>query len=174
MMFFLAGIALLVLALVAVAASKPDEMSVTRKGLIPAAPDAVFAHINDLHKWEAWSPWAKLDPNSKSEFSGPAEGTGASMKWDGNSKVGSGSMTITASQPSTRIEMKLEFIRPFKGLSTVLFTLAPEAGQTLVTWNMTGRNNLMAKVMGLFINCDKMIGDQYEKGLESLKAVVKP
>ena len=69
---------------------------------IAAPADAVFAQVNDLHKWDAWSPWAKLDPAAKIAFDGPDAGQGAAMSWSGNDKVGEGKMTIVESQPERR------------------------------------------------------------------------
>ena len=93
----------------------------------------VFENINDLHKWEAWSPWAKMDPNAKNMFSGPPEGKGASMAWAGNNKVGEGRMTIADSRPNEAIRMNLEFLKPFKANNVAEFTFKPEGDQTVVT-----------------------------------------
>lgn len=78
---------LLFTVLIVVVAVQPDEMKVTRSAKMAAPPARVFAEVNDYHKWEAWSPWAKLDPNAKTTFEGPDAGTGAKFSWSGNSKV---------------------------------------------------------------------------------------
>lgn len=152
---------------------RPDEFRVTRSATILALPERVFSHVNELKKWEDWSPWAKLDPNSKSTFEGPAAGVGSSMTWSGNKKVGEGRMSITESSPSNLIQIRLEFLRPFKSTATAEFTFAPRGSQTLVTWSMFGASNFMSKVFGLFMNCDTMIGKDFEKGLASLKLVAE-
>jgi uncharacterized protein YndB with AHSA1/START domain len=172
MMFAIIVIVLLV-GFVAAAQSRPDTFSVTRKAAIAAPAADVFAQVNDLHKWDAWSPWAKLDPNQKSIHSGAQEGVGAALTWSGNSKVGEGTMTITESKPAELIRIKLEFRRPFTATNAVEFTFTPEGGKTLVSWNMSGKNNFMGKAMGLVMNCDDMIGKQYDKGLSQLAAVVE-
>ncbi len=97
-----------------VIAGRPDEFIVSRSTKISAPQEKVFPHVNDLHKWQAWSPWAKLDPNAKNSFAGTVSGTGAAMSWDGNKKIGAGKMTIIESKPSELIRFKLEFIRPFQ------------------------------------------------------------
>ncbi len=159
---------------VGVAASrKPDRYAYSRSIVIDAAPAAVFQHVNDLRAWGAWSPWIRLDPAAKMTFSGPAAGTGASTAWDGNSKVGAGSMTISDSVTPSRINIHLVFVRPMKGVSDVTFNFDPEQQGTRVTWSMAGENTFPGKVLSLFIDCEKMIGDQYEKGLANLKAVVE-
>ncbi len=166
-------IAVIVSILVAFIATRPSEFRITRSGAVPGPVAAVFPHVNELRKWEAWSPWARLDPNAKSTFEGPAAGTGASMAWAGNNQVGEGKMTITDSRPNELVRFKLEFYRPFKATNTAEFTFKAEGGQTTVTWSMSGTNNFMAKAMNLVINCDRMVGGQFEKGLANLRAVVE-
>src|SRR5277367_882886 len=97
-----------------VVAGRPDEFIVSRSVKISAPPEKVFPHVNDLHKWEAWSPWAKMDPACKNTYDGTAAGVGAGFAWDGNKKVGAGRMTIIESAPSDLIRIKLEFLKPFK------------------------------------------------------------
>jgi Polyketide cyclase / dehydrase and lipid transport len=129
--------------------------------------------VNDFHNWEAWSPWAKLDPAAKATFEGPSTGTGAIFKWTGNKEVGEGSMTITESRPSDLIRIKLEFLRPFEATNSAEFTFKPEGNRTAVTWSMEGKNNFIAKAVCLFMNMDKMVGGQFEQGLAQMKAVVE-
>ena len=131
------------------------------------------AQVNDLQNWNSWSPWAKLDPNVKNTFSGPTAGTGACFAWAGNSQVGEGNMTITESRPNELVALNLVFVKPFAGTSTTEFTFKPEGDQTNVTWAMSGKNNFIAKAMSLFIDCDKMVGRQCEKGLGKLKAIAE-
>ena len=169
----LIALAVIIIIFVGVVASRPSEFRVSRTAAMSAPPPTVFTEVNDLHKWEAWSPWAKLDPAAKNTFEGPGAGNGAVMRWDGNQNVGAGNMTITESRPSEFIRFKLEFLRPFKGINTAEFTFTPEGSQTVVTWTMTGKNNFMSKAVGLFINCDKMVGGQFEQGLAQMKSVVE-
>ncbi|HEX3889331.1 MAG TPA: SRPBCC family protein [Verrucomicrobiae bacterium] len=156
-----------------VIAGRPDEFIVARSAKISAPPEKIFPHVNDLHKWEAWSPWAKMDPNAKNSFEGADSGTGAAMSWDGNKKIGAGKMTITESKPGELIRFKLEFIRPFQATNTAEFSFKSESGQTVVTWTMTGKSNFFFKVFGLFMNCDKMCGDQFEKGFAAMKSIAE-
>lgn len=165
--------AVVVVLFIVIVASRPSDFRITRTARIAAQVDVVFENVNDLHKWEAWSPWAKLDPNAKSTFSGPVAGPGASMAWDGNNKVGAGKMTITDSRPGESIRMNLEFLRPFKARNLAEFTFKAEGDQTVVTWSMAGKNNFICKAMGLFINCDKMVGGEFEKGLANLNSVTQ-
>jgi len=154
-------------------AGQPDEFSVLRSTKIVAPPEMIFPHVNDFHNWDAWSPWAKLDPACQNTFSGAAAGVGARFEWAGNRKVGAGRMNITDTQANERIRIHLEFLRPFKATNTTEFTFKPEGTGTLVTWNMSGKNNFMSKAFGLFMNCDKMVGGDFEKGLAQLKWVAE-
>lgn len=166
-------VAIAVIIFILAVAKQPSEFCITRMNTISAPASAVFAQVNDLQKWEAWSPWAKLDPNATNAFEGPASGTGAGMSWSGNNKVGAGKMTITESSPNDFIRFKLEFLKPFKATNTAEFTFKPDGNQTTVTWSMTGTNNFMGKAMGLIMNCDKMVGGQFEQGLAAMKSVVE-
>ena len=169
----LIAVAVIVVVLVIVVATRPSEFRVERTAVISAPAPAVFAHVNDFHRWGAWNPWAKLDPAMKQTYEGAPAGTGAIYTWAGNNEVGEGRMTLTESRPSDLIRIKLEFLRPFAATSTAKFTLKPEGDQTAVTWSMAGRNNLTAKAIHLFMDMDKMIGGQFEVGLARMKVVVE-
>jgi len=169
----LIGLAAVAVVFVIVVAMRPANFRVTRTAAISAPPAFVFAQVNDLHKWEAWSPWEKIDPALKRTFEGPAAGPGASYRWVGNNKVGEGCMTITESRPDEFIRFKLEFLKPFKASNVAEFTFKPEGNQTVVTWSMAGKNNFMFKAVGLFMNCDQMIGGDFEKGLAQMKSVAE-
>ena len=173
MLSILLALTFIAILLVIVIAGQPNEFTFTRSAKITAPPEKIFPHVNDLHLWQAWSPWAKLDPNSKSTFSGPDAGVGAAMAWVGNNKVGEGKMTIIENQPSTLIRFRLDFLKPMVATNTAEFVFLPEGHQTIVTWRMHGKNNLMGKLFGLLINCDKMVGSQFEKGLSALKSVAE-
>jgi hypothetical protein len=69
-----------------------------------------FRHASSatLRKWEAWSPWAKLDPTAKSTLEGPSAGVGAVFAWSGNNQIGEGRMTITDSRPNELVRFRLE------------------------------------------------------------------
>ncbi len=171
-MGFILGFLAIVGGFLFIASKQPSEFRIVRTLLIPAMPSAIFPHVNNLRKWDAWSPWAKIDPSAKNNFEGPEEGVGASMHWAGNRKVGEGRMTITESVPGERIAFRLEFMKPFKATNEAEFTFRQEDGQTLVSWSMYGRNNLVGKAAGLLFNCTNMLNAQFDQGLASLKSVV--
>ena len=166
------GVILLVIVVFcAIVAMQPSEYNVTRTAVVNAPPEKVFDQVNDFHKWNAWSPWAKLDPNMKTTYSGPESGQGASYSWTGNDQVGEGKMTIAESHPGQHIKIDLEFIKPWQAKNNTEFIFTPEGNGTKVTWNMSGTNNFTGKAFGMLMNMDKMIGDDFAKGLAQLKAV---
>ena len=165
-------VAVAIIAVLAYAASRPDTFRVQRTASIKAAPERIFPLIDDLHAHTTWSPFEK-DPAMKRTHSGAPRGKGAVYEWDGNNQVGSGRLAITDSTPS-KIIMALDMFRPFKASNTVEFSLQPNAGaSTTVTWAMHGRQPFMAKLMSTFIDCDKMVGKQFEEGLGKMKALAE-
>ena len=166
-------VAVIIVLFAIIVALQPSDFRVTRSAMMSAPAPAVFAQVNDFHKWEAWNPWGKIDPAMKQTYEGAPTGTGAINTWIGNKEVGEGRMTMIESSPSDLTRVKLEFMKPFRATNIALFTIKPEGKQTVVTWSMTGQNNFMAKAVHLFMNMDKMIGGQFEKGLAEMKAVAE-
>ncbi len=169
----LIGLVALVLIFVAIVAMQPSEFRVESTVKIAAPQADLFAQVNDFHKWDAWSPWAKLDPAAKITFEGPESGQGAVMKWAGNDEVGEGSVTIVESRPSERVKVKVDFIAPFEGTATSEFQFKPEGDQTAVTWTMSGEHGFIGKAFCLVMDGTKMMGDDIEKGLAQLKSVAE-
>ena len=132
-----------------------------------------IAQVNDFHNWEVWSPWAQLDPAAKYSFEGAPAGKGAAFSWAGTNKVGEGRMTITESRPNELVRIKLEFLKPFEATNTAEFTFRPEGERTAVTWSMFGHNNFISRAVFLFVNMDKALGGEFEKGLASMKAAAE-
>ena len=93
--------------------------------------------------------------------------------WEGNSKVGAGRMTITESRTNEAVRIKLEFMKPFAAINDTEFTFKPDGNQTAVTWTMSGTNNFVSKAFCMFMNMDKMVGGDFEKGLASLKTIAE-
>ncbi len=169
----LIALAAVVLFFIVTVALRPSTFRISRSATMAAPPEVVFMLGNDLHRFQEWSPWAKLDPGCKTTFHGPAAGTGAAFSWSGNNKVGAGRMTLTGSRPPESILFTLEFLKPFKATHTAEFTFQPSGHQTVVTWTMTGKCNFMAKAFGLFMNCDKMVGGDFEKGLAQMRTLAE-
>jgi uncharacterized protein YndB with AHSA1/START domain len=149
-----------------------DTFRIARSTTISAPPERIALHIQDFHAWEKWSPYEKLDPQMKKTFSGAERGVGASYAWEGNSKAGAGSMGITEATPQ-KISIALHFTKPMQSENTAVFEFEPDGAGTRVTWTMIGPKTLLTKVMGVFMNMDKMIGRAFEEGLGKLKDLVE-
>jgi len=162
----------LIAAIVLFAVSRPSTFKVERSILIKAPAQKIFALVNDLHLWEGWTPYNR-DPAMKKTYSGSASGKGAEYAWEGNKDVGMGEIKITDVVAPSRVEMELHMIKPFEGRNKVVFSFITEAESTRVSWDMDGRQNLMVKIMGLFISMDNMIGKDFEVGLAKLKALAE-
>jgi uncharacterized protein YndB with AHSA1/START domain len=155
------------------AATRPDDFSVERSTTIQAPPDKVFALINDLRRWEAWSPWEKADPAIQRTYGGAASGKGATYAWAGNKEVGSGSMEIVDTVAPAKVVLKLDFTAPFEAHNMVEFRIEPHAGGVKVTHAMFGPSPFVSKLMGLVFSMDKMVGGKFEEGLANLKALAE-
>jgi hypothetical protein len=94
-------------------------------------------------------------------------------EWDGNNEIGKGRMEITETSPPSKVAIKLDFIKPFEAHNIVEFTLEARGDSTNVTWAMHGPSPYLSKVIGIFINMDRMIGKDFETGLSNLKTVAE-
>jgi uncharacterized protein YndB with AHSA1/START domain len=166
-------IVVLVAVILVLASTKPDAFRVQRATSIKAPPEKIFALVNDLRSWRAWSPYEKKDAAMKRTLSGATDGTGAVYEWEGNKNVGKGRMEITDASPSSKVTLKLDFVKPFEAHNIVEFTLEPNGDSTHVTWAIHGPSPYISKVMSIFINMDSMIGKDFEAGLANLKTVAE-
>ena len=168
----LIAVVLALAALLGYAATRPDEFAVSRSLRIAAPPERLFAHINDLRAMNRWNPFVQQDPELKGDYAGPASGPGASYTFEGR-KSGSGRIAITEAQAPSQVTMQLDMTAPMEGHNRILFTLRPVDGQTEVTWAMSGRTNFVSKLIGVFVNVDRMVGGHFDKGLQQLKALAE-
>jgi carbon monoxide dehydrogenase subunit G len=162
-----------IVAFLAYVATKPDKFRIARTQTIKAAPEAIFALINDLRRFNTWNPFALVDPSVKINYSGAETGEGAKYDWDSTGRTGKGRIEITEASSPSRVSMQLEFIKPCTANNIVEFTIVPAGRTTRVTWVMTGRNAYLHKMMGTIFNMDKMVGGEFAKGLANLKALAE-
>jgi uncharacterized protein YndB with AHSA1/START domain len=151
-------------------------LTVERSATIDARPERVYALIEDLRQWEQWSPWEELDPTMQHTYTGAERGVGAVHGWKGNKKAGEGRMEITRADAPRHVDLALTFVKPFKSENTTSFDLTPagdDANRTNVTWSMRSPQNWMMRIMGVFMNMDKRIGDDFEKGLAKLATLAR-
>jgi uncharacterized protein YndB with AHSA1/START domain len=171
---FIVAILLLIVGVVlANAAAKPDTFRVERTASIKAPPEKIFPLINDFDNWGAWSPWEKKDPAMKRTRSGAASGKGSVYAWDGDKNVGKGRLEIAEASPPSKVTLKLDFEKPFAAHNIVNFTMEPQGDATTVTWAMHGPVPFLAKIVHVFLNIDRMVGQDFEAGLANLKALAE-
>ena len=166
-------LALVVVVVLGIASTKPNTVHYERSAVLSAPADVIHGLVNDFRAWEPWSPWEKLDPGVQRTYGGATSGVGATYHWLGNKNVGEGKMTIVESVPGKLVRIRLEFIKPFAATNEANFILSPAGGGTNVRWTMDGENLFVGKVMSIFINMDKMIGANFEKGLADMDKVAQ-
>lgn len=167
------GLVAVVLLFVIVVMTRPSAFRIERSATVAAPPEAVYAQVADFRAWARWSPWEGLDPALKRTYDGPAAGPGASYAWSGNDDVGEGKMTITGAEQPSNVTVRVEFIKPIEATNTAIFTLVPAPSGTRVTWAMEGENGFIGKAFGMFMDMDKMVGADFEKGLGAMKQIVE-
>jgi Polyketide cyclase / dehydrase and lipid transport len=171
MMRLVLGLGALVVILAGVALALPDHVTVARSVVINAPEPVVFPYLNNLHRFNAWSPWAARDPNLQVTFAGPDEGKGARLQWTSDKRsVGSGSLEITGSTPNRHVDLAVDH----NGLGgTSYYEVAPSGSGSKVTWGFgyeTGASPLK-RWKGLLL--DGFVGADYGVGLAKLKDVIE-
>ncbi len=168
----LIGLAALIVLLVLIGLFLPSAAHVERSVSIAAPPAAVYEIVNDLRRFNEWSPWFEKDPKARYSFSGPGSGVGSRLEWSSNdSSVGAGSQEIVESVPDQRVRTRLDF--GSQGSGDAVLTIAPEAAGAKVTWGFDTDlgNNLLARYFGLAM--DSIVGAEYEHALGKLKALAE-
>jgi hypothetical protein len=146
--------------------------TVERSITVNAPAPRVHGLVDDFRSWPRWSPWEDLDPALQRTYSGSEKGVGSIYAWSGNRKAGTGSMEITGSTPEG-VDITVYFLKPFKATNETRLSFEPAVEGTLVRWVMTGEQTGMMSVFGRFMNMDKLIGPDFEKGLARLKAAAE-
>jgi uncharacterized protein YndB with AHSA1/START domain len=155
--------------------TKPNIIQVSRSITIQAPAEKIFPLIDDFHNWPRWAPQEKEDPTMKRSYSGADSGSGALSDWQGTGNAGNGRMAIVESAAPNKVVVKVDFVRPFVAHNVNEFVLEPsEPGpSTKVTWTMRGPNLFFMKLMGVFVNMDRMLGKHFEAGLQNLKSAAE-
>jgi hypothetical protein len=169
----LVALAILLVVIAVVAAFQSATYRVVRTSTVAAPPAIVFAQTNDLRKYQTWNPFGKSDPKATYVYEGPATGVGSVLKWSSTGQTGEGTMSIVESRLNEVVRYRLIFIKPMAGTGNMALTFQTQGNQTLVTWTMDGDKSYLAKLMGLFMNMDKMMGGAFERGLAELKTIAE-
>ena len=141
--------------------------------MIQASPEKVFSLINDFHHWPEWAQPDREDAAMKRTYSGADSGVGAITDWQGAGATGKGQAEIVESVPSQKVTVRVDWVKPMQLQNVNEFVLQPSGSATNVTWSMHGPNLYIMKLMGVFINMDKMMRKHFEDGLKNLKEVAE-
>jgi hypothetical protein len=160
----------MVAAILVYAALKEPQAEVAREISILSTPEKLFPYLNNSQKANDWMPWKDSDPGVKILFSGPPEGIGSKSTWDSSGKMGTGSAEVIESIPNKLVKSKLEYTKPMVMSQIATMALTQTAnGEVRVRWSVTGHNSFLFRLIGIFVSMDKMVGDEFEKGLLKLK-----
>ncbi|MBK6542648.1 MAG: SRPBCC family protein [Flavobacteriales bacterium] len=168
----LIGLAVVIVGIIIVSRFQPDGYTVERSATIAAPPEVVFEHVNNFEKWQQFNAWGDSDPNAAYTYNETESGVGANFHWKGNSDMGEGRMTILESKPNEYVKVDLSFIEPFEGKAIAELLLEPTEGGTKLTERTSSDHNFFSKIMCMFMDMDKMIGDKYEEGFARMNKVL--
>jgi hypothetical protein len=163
------GLVALVVVAIGFVALQPAPFSVERSATISAPPDLLYDRIQSLRAMDDWSPFGRMDPTMTIRYEGPESGVGARSSWQ-SPQMGTGRLEIVSVRPEREVEMRLEMLEPMAATNRILFTLETSGEATRVTWRMEGKNGFLGKAISLFADMDSMVGSQFERGLETLRA----
>jgi len=171
LMKILLGVAVVLVAFIAFIATRPSTFKIERSTTVGASADVVFALVADFHGMGAWSPFLKPDPTRKDTYTGAPAAVGHSLAWTSSDNSSEGKMTIVSLNPPEQLQLELEFIKPFKATNETVFRFEQAENGTTVTWVMTGQLGVLQKAFSVFMDMDKMVGSDFEKGLATLKTL---
>ncbi len=165
---------LLIISLFGYAAFQPADYKISRQISIDAPADKIFPFLNNMKLADQWGPWKETDPEVKMTLTGPEEGVGAVTAWESPGQMGTGSATIVNSVQNQQVNIRLEYTKPSAMNQDSVYLIEANAdGKSVVSWTVTGKNNVVGRVFCLFVNVDKMVGSMFEMGLSKLKTVVE-
>lgn len=166
-------VGLLVVGFLIYVAVQPSEFVVSRELAINAKPEDVFTHINNSKKSNEWMPWAESDPTAEMVYSGPEEGIGSTTSWDSTGQMGTGKAVVVESVANQMVKTQLTYTKPMNMTQLAEISLTPVNEETVVKWTVSGKNTFIGRLFCVFFDMDKMVGDQFEKGLSNLKKIVE-
>lgn len=143
--------------------------------IINQPKEAVFHYVKFLKNQDEFSVWSAMDPKMEKYFRGEDGSRGFISGWKSeNPEVGSGEQEILGIVVGDRIDYELRFKEPFESVSTAyLITEDHEMDQTRVRWGFTGKMKYPMNLMLLFLDLEKAIGSDLEKGLLNLKDILE-
>ena len=149
----------------------PRTYRVERSIDINAPMIAIYPRIYNPKDWALWSVWNRRDPGMAMTYSGEPAGRGAKWAWQSTSE-GSGKMEFTAAEFDKLIAYKITFT-DFDGELAGRFEFSQAGKAVRVRWigeGDVGGNPIMRYFA---IAMDRMIGPDFEGGLNNLKALAE-
>jgi hypothetical protein len=171
----LLGLGVLITLILITALFVSRDMRAERTVIINKPKEDVYAYVQNLKNQNSYSKWAQMDPAMKKTFRGTDGTVGFVSAWESDKDdVGVGEQEIKNIRPGEQIDYEIRFKKPFESVATsYMSTEAVGAGSTKVTWAFEGKMMYPLNTMRLFMNMDKMIGDDLETGLQNLKAILE-
>ncbi len=166
------GVGSISLLLLYVSVQSP-KMNISRELLIKASPEAIFPFINSSRKANDWMPWSESDPQVVTVYSGPEEGLGSKSSWESPGKMGTGQAVVVESVLNQVVKTQLTYTKPMEMEQLAEVSLTPNPEGTFVRWSVSGNNNFIGRLVCVFMNMDKEVGGNFEKGLNKLKTLVE-
>lgn len=167
------AVAIIVAGILITAGLQSPDYLITRTISINATPETIFPHLNSAQKSYDWMPWKAMDSQIQMNFSGPEEGPGSKASWSSPGEMGTGNSVVTESNFNKNVKVDIEYEKPVQMTQKSEFSMQPSANGTLVAWSVTGTNSFIGRVVCLFMNMDKMVGENFEKGLANLKTKIE-
>lgn len=153
--------------------TRPSHFRYSRSGTYKAKADMVFPYLVSFKKGNEWSPYMKVDPNMKLTYAGEDGQVGSRMEFEGNSDVGAGHLEVLKVVPNELVEIKLTMTKPIYGENIIRYALNEQDGITQFTWSMEGDSGFMGQLISVFIDCEKMVAGDFEKGIANLRPIVE-
>jgi hypothetical protein len=151
----------------------PKHFEITRSVTVKATPEVIFPYINGSQKMDEWMPWKSEDPTVVMTYSGPESGVGAITHWTSKGDMGVGTAEIIESRANQSVKTKLTYTKPMKMEQETLISLQVIPQGTVVTWMVYGESDFLSRLFRVFVNLDKEVGGQFEKGLKTLQGIVE-
>ena len=167
----LISIALILIAFLGYASTRPNHFRYERSGLIHSSPDKIYALTSNLKMGALWNPYAQKDPNMKAEFTGTLGEAGSKMDFDGNNEAGSGSLEVLKAIPNQAVDIRLTMTKPISVTNLIEYRLTPEGNDIRFSWAMSGEVGFIGKIIGVLIDCEKMVTKDFEVGIQNLKKI---
>ena len=161
------GVSILLAVFLGSVMSQSGDFRIERSITINAEQDEIFDYKSDFHNFINWSPY-EIDDSLQRTYSGNEKGLGSIYEWSGK-EMGTGRMEMIEVERPTLIKIKLDFSVPMVAHNIAEYKIVKENDIIKVSWIMYGKNNFISKIFSTFIDMDKMVGGDFENGLQKLK-----